>query len=130
MTRPRAAVIASEPADLAVIESALPPDEVELHVFEPATSMAALREIEPDVIVIDVLQLHLDSYSICRAIRSDAAFATVPLLVLDSRDGFESRPIAYAAGCDEVLEKPVNRHLLGYRVRSYARLCRRKRLLG
>jgi PleD family two-component response regulator len=46
------------------------------------------------------------------------------VILVGSLDGPEARRRAFASGCDDFLEKPINRHTLAYRLRSYARLRR------
>jgi CheY-like chemotaxis protein len=121
----RVLVVHTDAADLAVIASVVAAHGFELRVIESSADLLGeIARYEPDAVVLDVVQREGDGYEVCRQLKSDPASAGVPLILTASTDGPEPRRRAFAVGCDELLEKPINRHALAYRLRSFARLRR------
>lgn len=119
----RVLVVHSNAADLAVLASVVAAHAFDLRVIESSADLAAeVARYQPDAIVLDVQQRRGDGYELCRALKSDPATAPVPVILIGSLD--EARRRAFAVGCDDFLDKPINRHLLAHRLRSFARLRR------
>lgn len=125
MTHIRVLVVHSEPSDLAVLASVAAANAFELRVVEPPADL--VREVvrfQPDAVVLDVLQRSGDGYELCALLKAAPETSPVPAILIGAVDGPEAQRLAFAAGCDDFLEKPINRHLLAYRLRSFARLRR------
>lgn len=121
----RVLVLHGDPADLAVLASVIAAHGFELRVIESESELLPeARRYEPDAIVIDVAARGRDGHALCRALKRDAETAGVPVILTSSLDGADARRSAFAAGCDEFLEKPFDRHALTHRLRSFARLRR------
>src|SRR5438552_130240 len=60
-------------------------------------------EIEPDLVVLDVLMPGLDGFEVCRRLR---AGGDVPVLMLTARDEVADRVVGLDAGADDYLVKP------------------------
>lgn len=124
-------VIGGAPGDLAVLRSVAAPPDFALAVVDAgglgttaSTLAAAIRAARPDAIVVDAKQPGGDGYLLCRQLRATSALDGVPLLLMGSHDANDAHRAAYAAGCDEYLEKPISRSHLGFRLRAIARLRR------
>ena len=132
MTRPpqpdvRVLVVHSDPADLAVLASVVAAHalEFELRVLESSDQLVPeVMRYQPDAVVLDVKQRETDGYALCQALKTDPVTAGVAVILTGSLDGPEACRRAFAAGCDDFLEKPIRRHMLAYRLRSFARLRR------
>lgn len=92
-------------------------------VFEGREGIAACRESEPDVVVLDLLMPQLDGWQVCEEIRS---FSSVPILILSALGSPGSVARALDSGADDYLIKPVHASLLASRLRT---LVRRQSLL-
>lgn len=124
-TNVRVLIVHSDPADLAVLASVVAANAFELRVLESgADIIGETRQYQPDGVVLDVQQRISDGYVLCRRLKSDPQTASVPVILTGSLDGPDARTRAFAVGCDDFLEKPINRHVLAHRLRSFARLRR------
>ncbi|GAB3471663.1 EAL domain-containing protein [Massilia terrae] len=70
----------------------------------------------PDLILMDVDMPYVDGFAACRAIRDDAAGATVPIIMVTGGDDIEAVTSAYEAGATDFVSKPINWPILGHRV--------------
>lgn len=68
--------------------------------------------VTPDVILMDVEMPRMDGFELTAALKADAAFAKVPILMLTSRGGDKHRAKAFAVGVTEYLVKPYQEEKL------------------
>jgi two-component system, cell cycle response regulator DivK len=60
------------------------------------------------LILLDIQLPTLDGYAVARALRSNPALATVPIVAVTSYAMAGDREKAIAAGCNGYIEKPIN----------------------
>ena len=83
-----------------------------------AAGLKAARERRPQVITLDVMMPGLDGWSVLTALKSDAATAEIPVVMLSVVD---ERNLGFALGASEYLTKPVDRDRLADVLRKYRR---------
>lgn len=121
----RVMVVHSDPADLAVVASVAAAHGFELRVLEPTDQVVGeVAAYQPDAVVLDVEQRDTSGYALCRALKADPATAGIVVILTGSLDGPEGVHRAFAAGCDDFFAKPIQRYVLAYRLRAFARLRR------
>ena len=89
-----------------------------------AQALQVLKEIQPDLILLDVMMPGMDGYEVCRRIRSTPELAEVPIILLTALDDRASLLRGIEAGADDFLSKPADRRELTARVRTITRLNR------
>src|SRR6476646_6448835 len=87
-----------------------------------AQALQVLAEIQPDIILLDVMMPGMDGYEVCRRIRSTPELAEVPIILLTALDDRASLLRGIEAGADDFLSKPADRRELTARVRTITRL--------
>jgi PAS domain S-box-containing protein len=87
-------------------------------VADGAAGLKAARERRPQVITLDVMMPGLDGWSVLTALKTDAATAEIPVVMLSVVD---ERNLGFALGASEYLTKPVDRELLAHVLRKYRR---------
>lgn len=70
--------------------------------------LEAAHEHEPDLILLDVMLPDTDGMAVCRALREDAAFGAVPIVMLTARAGEDDTTRGLTAGADAYLTKPFS----------------------
>jgi signal transduction histidine kinase len=88
-----------------------------------------LEQLQPDLILLDIMMPGLDGFEVCRRIRSTPPLAEVPIIILTALDDRDSLLRAIEAGADDFLTKPADRRELTARVRTILRLNRYQTLL-
>jgi chemosensory pili system protein ChpA (sensor histidine kinase/response regulator) len=65
-----------------------------------------LRDVVPDLILLDIEMPRMDGYELLEHIRADARLRHVPVVMITSRAGQKHRKKARAAGANDYLTKP------------------------
>ena len=85
------------------------------------------RELEPDLLLTDVMMPRLDGFGLLSALRADEATASLPVILLSARAGEEARLEGLEAGADDYQTKPFNARELRARVSGALALGRSRR---
>lgn len=64
------------------------------------------REINPDIIILDVMMPKINGYKICRLLKFDNKYKDIPILMLTARSQDEDKLIGEETGADEYITKP------------------------
>lgn len=84
-------------------------------------AVAAARDLQPDIVFLDVFMPEMDGFEACAAIRHLPDSQHVPILMVTGADDTESIQQAFDAGATDFMAKPINWLLLGHRVRYIRR---------
>ena len=83
-----------------------------------AEALRSVRELGPDLIVLDIMLPVLDGFEVCRILRKETA---VPILMLTAKDDVIDRVLGLELGADDYLTKPFSMHELTARIRAILR---------
>jgi signal transduction histidine kinase len=92
-------------------------------------ALQMLEQLQPDLILLDVMMPGMDGYEVCRHIRSTPQLAEVPILLLTALDDRASLVRGIESGADDFVSKPADRRELTARVRTITRLNRYRTLV-
>jgi PAS domain S-box-containing protein len=96
-------------------------------VADGEAALAAIRARPPDLVLADVMMPRMGGFALVRALRHDAATATIPVILLSARAGEESSVEGLEAGADDYLVKPFSARELLARVRAHVEMNRLRR---
>jgi len=69
-------------------------------------ALAAIADVAPDLVVLDIGMPGLDGFEVCRRMRADGV--TTPVIFLTARDGIDDTVDGFGAGGDDYLTKPFH----------------------
>ncbi len=96
------------------------------HRVTTATSgeqgLAELDRVSPDVVLCDVVMPVMNGLDFCRAVKSRAGAAFVPVLLVTGRTDREDLLAGFEAGADDYIAKPIEARELKARVRTMVRI--------
>lgn len=81
-------------------------------------ALEMIREMDPDLVVLDLMLPGLDGFEVCRQART---FTGTPILMLTARDDDIDKIVGLEIGADDYLTKPFNPRELVARVKAIRR---------
>ncbi|WP_298377347.1 SpoIIE family protein phosphatase [Azospirillum sp.] len=81
--------------------------------------LARVEMFNPDLILLDLMMPRLDGFEMCKRLRADPRWRSLPVLVQSSLNRAEDRARAFAAGATDYVTKPINGGELLARVRIH-----------
>lgn len=88
------------------------------HVADGADALDAVRRVEPDLVVLDLMLPGVDGIELCRRIRADGR---LPVIMLTARDQEVDRVLGLEIGADDYITKPFSPRELVARVKAVLR---------
>lgn len=96
------------------------------HVTSGREALAAITARPPDLLVLDLMLPHVGGLDICRAVRSQAQTAALPIIMLTARAEESERIVGLELGADDYMAKPFSPNELVARVRALLRRAHRE----
>lgn len=75
-------------------------------------ALAKVSDHQPDLIFCDILMPRLDGYQTCAIIKRNPHFASVPVIMLSSKDGLFDKARGRMVGSEDYLTKPFTKDQL------------------
>jgi signal transduction histidine kinase len=121
---PRVLLVDDRPANLLALEGILDPLDVQLvRATSAAEALAAVRQWEFAVILLDVQMPGMDGYEVARRIKALEAPRVTPVIFLTALDQDRRRVHAgYETGAVDYLFKPLDPEVLRAKVRAFAQM--------
>lgn len=121
--RPTVLAIDDDPGSLQVLKAVAALAGFELTTStKPLQCLSLMEEIDPDVILLDVMMPEITGFELCRQIKSHPDLRFTPVVLITALDSKKDLLEGLEAGCDDFMTKPFDRTILTTRVRSLARL--------
>ena len=122
-TPPRILVADDNPTNLEVLRVRL-----NAHGYEVVTAvdgedaLRSARELEPDLVLLDIMMPRLDGISVLKQLKGDTALPFIPVILVTARADTRDIVSGLEAGADDYLAKPFEQAALVARVRSMLRI--------
>lgn len=105
--RSRILCVDDDPHLLEAVRAVLEPRGVEVHTLnDPLRFWTRLGEVEPDLLVLDIEMPHVNGIELCRVVRADPRWRSLPVVFLTARTEAETLYRVFAAGADDFVGKP------------------------
>ena len=122
--RPRLLLVDDEPTNLQVLRHILQADYRLLFATDGERALQVAREQRPDLILLDVMMPNMDGYAVCRALKADAATASIPVIFITALTDSQDETAGFDAGAVDYITKPVSPPVVRARVRTHLSLVR------
>ena len=73
-------------------------------------ALDVIREIKPDLVFLDLHMPDMNGDECCRIVKNDEACRHIPIIMVTTVGREEDLERCRTAGCDEIINKPINRH--------------------
>jgi signal transduction histidine kinase len=88
------------------------------------------KQLNPDVILLDVMMPRMNGYEVCHRIRSDPQIAEVPIIMITALDDQDAKLNGLVAGADDFLAKPFDSLELEIRLHTLRHVDRYRHLIN
>ena len=85
-------------------------------------ALATIRELLPDLVLLDIMMPKLDGIGAVKALKSDPTLPFIPVILVTARADAKDVIAGLEAGADDYLTKPVDHAALLARVRAMLRI--------
>nr|WP_201449985.1 response regulator [Hydrogenophaga sp. PBL-H3] len=82
-------------------------------------ALAKINDYQPDLVFCDILMPRLDGYQTCAIIKRNAKFASIPVVMLSSKDGVFDKARGRMVGSQDYLTKPFTKDQLLQAVQQF-----------
>jgi len=122
--RPRILVVDDEADLITVLRLGLEHEGFDvIDAVDGELGLKRAREERPDLVILDLMLPKLDGYKVCRSLKFDDRYKSLPIFILSARPGEQDRRLALEMGADLFIAKPYNMKDLVVKIRE--RLSRR-----
>ena len=119
----RVLVVDDLPVNARLLEAKLMSEYFQVQtVSNGPDAIATCKRGDCDVVLLDVMMPGMDGFETCRRLKSDAATAHIPIVMVSALDQRADRIEGLSAGADDFITKPFDDMALITRVRSLSRL--------
>ena len=122
-TPPRILVVDDTPANVHILQARLAASGYDIvTATDGEEALVAVKETQPDLILLDVMMPRLDGIEVCRRLRADPSLPFIPIVMVTAKADPKDIVAGLEAGGDEYLTKPVDQAALVARVKSMLRI--------
>ncbi|MDA3791263.1 MAG: ATP-binding protein [Desulfobacula sp.] len=98
---------------------------IETYLVEQAENgrqgLELARNINPDLIISDVMMPEMDGYELCREIRKDHFLSDIPIILVTSKSGGEAVEAGLEVGATDYVPKPFEMRELKARIAAHVK---------
>ena len=87
-------------------------------IADAETALRVMRRRPPSLAIIDCAMPGMSGVELLRTMRSEGDLCHVPVVMLTARQSTQDEAIAYGAGADDYLRKPIDLDLLAGRIHA------------
>ena len=120
MAATRILVVDDNPINLELMTILLESEGFEVEPVEDAeTTLQRIRQSPPDLLVVDVQLPGMSGLDLLREVRSDPRTQDLCAIVVTSYAMSSDEQMAYQAGCDGYIRKPIDTRTFGRQVSEF-----------
>jgi DNA-binding response OmpR family regulator len=106
-TTRKSIVIVEDEHNIARAEELILKDKFDVHlVHDGAEGLSKIKEIKPDLVVLDVMLPNMDGFEVCKKVREDAALSATKIVMVTAKNQDKDEAEGMELGADDYIMKP------------------------
>lgn len=89
-----------------------------VHAANGAEGLGRAQELNPDIVISDVMMPDMDGFEMCRKLKGDIATSHIPIILLSAKIGIEDKVEGLKGGAQAYLTKPIQPKVLYAQIES------------
>jgi signal transduction histidine kinase len=127
--RPTVLVVDDNRLNIDLLVDVLKDDYKLLVALNGVTALDIVRNVLPDIILLDIMMPEMDGYEVCRRLKSDERTGQIPVIFITAKSQSEDEAKGLALGAVDYITKPVNPAIVQARIRTHLALYNQNREL-
>jgi CheY-like chemotaxis protein len=112
-------VVDDNQQNVTILEHLLKHDYQVFSVYSGEECLEAVKTLNPDIILLDVMMPGIDGCEACRRLRADPLLRNVTVIMVSARATPSDRERGLRAGADDYVTKPISLKSLRELIRRY-----------
>lgn len=92
-------------------------------------ALEKVKQNKPDLILMDIMMPLMDGIECCQQIKNDDNLSDIKIVMVTTRSEYSRVKEAFAAGCDDYINKPINKDELVTKVKDLLKFVSLRKLL-
>jgi response regulator RpfG family c-di-GMP phosphodiesterase len=106
---PKILCVDDDPLNLRLLEAILVPrGYTPVMAGNGMEALEKIREGQIDVVLLDVMMPKMDGFDVCRRIKADERYRTIPVVMITGHSAREKRIMGIEAGAEDFISKPFD----------------------
>ncbi len=106
-TATRILIVDDHPDNLDLLEALLGRQNYEVYRAESGTvALERVRQVEPDLILLDIMMPEMDGYEVCRRLKAEPLLAMIPVIFISALTDAGDKVRAFQVGGMDYITKP------------------------
>ncbi|MCR9144072.1 MAG: response regulator [bacterium] len=115
-------IVDDEVTNLSVLDTILSPLYRVRAARDGKAALTIARAEKPDAILLDIMMPEMDGYEVCRQLRLEPDFASVPVIFVTTRGEVPDEEDAFHSGATDYVTKPIDPKILLARLSLHLKL--------
>jgi CheY-like chemotaxis protein len=121
-------LVDDRPGNLKVLLDLLKEQHFHVYIADSGErAVSTLENIEPDLILLDVMMPGMNGFETCRRIKSDERWAAIPVIFMTALDDVEDKLAGFDVGGVDYITKPFQRVEVLARINTHVALRKKDR---
>ena len=121
-------LVDDQPGNLKVLLDLLKEQQFRIYIADSGErALSTLNNIEPDLILLDVMMPGMNGFETCKCIKADDRWATIPVIFMTALDDVEDKLAGFGVGGVDYITKPFQRVEVLARINTHIALRKKER---
>lgn len=121
-------IVDDDPINLATLRYILEPEYQLMFALSGSEALEVVEKSPPILILLDIQMPDMDGYSVCRILKADPRFESIPVIFVTSLSDQGNEKVGFSVGCVDYITKPISADIVCARVKTHLSLVRSSQL--